>query len=215
MNEYGDIYALGVGASTPVFFEIAEDYGYTIAGLYHYENGRTGDVVCGKKIIGSFEDLFNSDIKGKKFLLTMGDMKIRKELTERIENLGGLLPTIIHPQARISSNAQISSQGVVIGPMAIVQAGACIEKGVVVRDMALVCHNAIIDPYCFVGPKALVGAFVHLNESAFIGQSATLVSKKAKNIGQNSLIGAGAVVVHDVPNNVVAFGNPAKIKLND
>lgn len=211
----GDIYALGVGASTPVFFEIAEDYGYNIAGLFHYENGRTGEIVCGKKIIGSFEDLFNSDIRGMNFLLTMGDIAIRKNLTERIDNLGGFLPTIIHPLARISPNAQISSQGVVIGPMAIVQAGACIEKGVVVRDMALVCHNAIVEQFCFIGPKALVGAFAHISNSAFIGQSATLVSRKVKNVGQNSLIGAGAIVVHDVPDNVIAFGNPAKIKGND
>ena len=117
--------------------------------------------------------------------------------------------------ARISPNAQISSQGVVIGPMAIVQAGACIEKGVVVRDMALVCHNAIVEQFCFIGPKALVGAFAHISNSAFIGQSATLVSRKVKNVGQNSLIGAGAIVVHDVPDNVIAFGNPAKIKGND
>ena len=215
MSKNGDIYALGVGASTPVFFEIAEDYGYNIAGLYHYEDGRTGEVVGGKKIVGSFKELFSSDIKGKKFLLTMGDMKIRKELTERIENLGGILPTIIHPLAKISPNAQISSQGVVVGPMVIVQAGARVEKGVVLRDMALVCHNAVIEQYCFVGPKALVGAFAHLYENAFVGQSATLVSKKAKIIGQNSLIGAGSIVVHDVPSNVVTFGNPAKIKTSD
>jgi len=80
--------------------------------------------------------------------------------------------------------------------------------------MALVCHNAHVEEFCFVGPKALVGAFSHVKENAFIGQSATLVSKKAKNIGQNCLIGAGALVVDDIPDNVIAFGSPAKIKSN-
>ncbi len=214
MGKKTDLYALGVGATTPVFCEIAEDSGFNIAGLYHYQNGRTGELVCGRKIIGSFEDMFNSDIKGKYFLLTMGDMKIRKELTERIERAGGILPTIIHPMAKISLNAEISNQGVVIGPFAVVQANAVIDKGVLLRDMALVCHNAHVEEFSFVGPKALVGAWSHVKANAFIGQSATLVSSKAKNIGQNSLIGAGALVVDDIPDNVVAFGSPAKIKSN-
>lgn len=214
MDEKNELYALGVGATTPVFCEIAEDSGFNIAGLYHYEKDRTGEIVCGKKIIGSFEDMFNSNIEGKQFLLTMGDMNIRKELTDRIVRAGGILPTIIHPLAKISYNAKISNHGVVIGPFVVVQAESVIDKGVVLRDMALVCHNAHIEEYTFVGPKALVGAFSHIKEKAFIGQSATLVSKKAKNIGKNSLIGAGALVVNDIPDNVIAFGNPAKVKTN-
>lgn len=37
-----ELHALGIGFTTPVFIEIAIDCGYTIAGLYHYNNDRTG-----------------------------------------------------------------------------------------------------------------------------------------------------------------------------
>ena len=34
---------------------------------------------------------------------------------------------------------------------------------------------------------------------------------KGVNIGENCVIGAGAVVTHDVPPNMVAAGNPARV----
>ena len=95
------IFALGVGASTPVFCEIALACGYQIEGLYHYNSSRNGEVVNGWEIIGSFEDLFAKDIRGVNFLLTMGDPKLRRNLTERIVAAGGILPTLIHPTALI------------------------------------------------------------------------------------------------------------------
>lgn len=84
-----EIYALGVGHSTPLFIEIAEAAGWGIAGLYHYNDERTGEMEHGYKILGSFDDLYKQDIKGKNFLLTMGDMQIRKEIADRLVRLGG------------------------------------------------------------------------------------------------------------------------------
>lgn len=204
------IYALGVGAATPVFCEIATACGYNIAGLYHYNNERNGEVVNGWRIIGSFDDLFKKDISGMNFLLTMGEPKIRYDLSERITEAGGILPTLKHPMSVISPNCTISSDGVIIGPMVIIQSNAKIDCGVVLSDMALVCHDADIEPYTFVGPKALVGAFVHISSFAFIGQAATLISKKAKHIGSHSIIGAGAVVTKAVEEYHVVAGQPAQ-----
>ena len=39
-----NIYVLGIGHNTPVFVDLAEACGYTIAGLYHYNDDRTGQV---------------------------------------------------------------------------------------------------------------------------------------------------------------------------
>ena len=205
------IYALGVGASTPVFCEIAMACGYHIGGLYHYDNSRNGEIVNGMMIIGSFDDLFETDLHGINFLLTMGDSEIRSNLFQRIVSAGGILPTLIHPLSVISSNCIISSEGVVIGPMVIIQSNVKINVGVVIRDMALICHDAIIDSFVFVGPKALVGASVYVCSFAFIGQASTLISQKVKCIGKHSIVGAGAVVTKSVEDFLVVAGQPAKI----
>lgn len=205
-----EIYVLGIGIASMVYLEHAEACGYKIAGLYHYNEDRTGEVICGHKIIGSFNDMFAAGVKGKNFLLTQGKMSLRKELTERILSEGGFIPTIIHPLASVSKYTEIGD-GCLIGPYAVVQAQCKISNGVIIRDQALICHGTTVDDYVFVGPKALVGAMLHVKEQAFVGQGSILISSKATEIGANTLIGAGSLVTKPVPDNVVVFGSPAKI----
>lgn len=57
---------------------------------------------------------------------------------------------------------------------------------------------------------SIVTTQTEIKEGAWIGARA-IVLPKVKSIGSNSVIGAGAVVVSDVPDNVVIAGNPAKI----
>ena len=137
-------------------------------------------------------------------------------MTERIVAAGGILPTLIHPTALISPNCVISTEGVIVSPMVVVQSNVKIAKGVAIWDMALICHDAVVDPYVFIGPKALVGAAVHVNSLAYLGQASVLISHKAKEIGYNSLVGAGAVVTKPVKEYSVVVGQPAKtIKILD
>ena len=53
------------------------------------------------------------------------------------------------------------------------------------------------------------GAPILIKKNAWIGQRAII--GKGVTIGENSIIGAGSVVTKDVPDNVVAAGNPAKV----
>lgn len=53
------------------------------------------------------------------------------------------------------------------------------------------------------------GAPILIKKNAWIGQRAII--GKGVTIGENSIIGAGSVVTKDVPDNVIAAGNPAKV----
>ena len=50
---------------------------------------------------------------------------------------------------------------------------------------------------------------VHIKKNAKIGGNVTIGPRVT--IGQNSLIGMGSVVTVDIPDNVLAFGNPARV----
>ena len=58
--------------------------------------------------------------------------------------------------------------------------------------------------------ESLAGPIVR--KGAKVGANATLLP--GVEIGENAIIGAGAVVVHDVPPGAVVVGNPARI-IND
>lgn len=50
---------------------------------------------------------------------------------------------------------------------------------------------------------------VTLGENVWVGDGSIVC--KGVNIGRNSVIGAGSVVASDIPDNVIAAGNPAKV----
>lgn len=52
-------------------------------------------------------------------------------------------------------------------------------------------------------------ANVEIMENVFIGSNVTVL--KGVKIGKNSVIGSGSVVVKNIPDNVIAAGNPCKV----
>lgn len=207
-----EIYALGIGHNTPVFIDLAMDCGYSIAGLYHYNNERTGDNDHGFQILGSFDDMFaQKDLTGKNFLLTMGDNNIRESLAKRITSLGGKVPTLIHPTAVISRFAQISPNGVYISAFSFVQADSIVGDNTVILSHVNISHTTTIGKGCFIAGSATIGAYTEVENHVFIGQGALSISAKVKRIGSNSYIGARSLLTKDIPENVVVAGSPAKI----
>lgn len=71
--------------------------------------------------------------------------------------------------------------------------------------------------HCFDNPDVPIGAEgdyldtpLEICEDVWIGARA-IVLPGCKKIGAHSIIGAGAVVTHDVPDYAIVGGNPAKI----
>ena len=206
------IFALGVGHNTPVFIDLAEACGFTVLGLYHYNDERTGEIDHGLNIIGSFDDLFSQrDLDGMNFLLTMGDNNIRTELTDRIISLGGNVPTLIHPMAVISRFAKISPIGVYISHFTYVQADSSIGRNSVLLSHVNISHTTQIGESCFIAGGATIGAYTIVEDLVFVGQGALSISGKVKNIGRRAYIGARCLITHDVPQGVVFSGIPGRI----
>jgi UDP-perosamine 4-acetyltransferase len=207
-----ELYALGVGHNTPVFLDLALACGYTIAGLYHYNEERTGEVDHGYMILGSFDDLFAlGDLTGKSFLLTMGDNKIRTELSEKIVSLGGCVPSLVHPTAVVSHYAKISETGVYISPYTYIQADSSIGRNTILLSHVNVSHTTHIGNSCFIAGGATIGAYTEMGDYVFVGQGALSISAKAKKIGHHAFIGARSLLTRDVPPCVLVAGSPARI----
>jgi len=70
-------------------------------------------------------------------------------------------------------------------------------------------HNLAIEKRSTGNPKT---APVHIRQNVFLGSNVSIL--KGVTIGKNSIIGNGSVVTKDIPENVIAAGNPAKVIRN-
>ena len=73
-----------------------------------------------------------------------------------------------------------------------------------------VAHHVHLEVGCFLSQGSNIGASIHIGSESFIGISSTIMTG-VSNIGKNTTIGAGAVVIKNVDDNAVVVGNPAKI----
>ena len=205
-----EIYILGVGHSTPLTIELAEACGYTVAGLYHYAPGRTGEEVYGTKILGTHDELLSQEsLAGRNFALSMGDNTIRENLYNTISAKGGTFPTLVHPTCIVSRFSSIGA-GSHLDAYCCVQANSQIGCNCMIRPYVLVGHNTSIGDHSFIAAHTSVGAYISISDSVFMGLSSVLLSAKVQNVGPKAIIGAGAVVNRDVEGGAVVVGNPAK-----
>lgn len=124
--------------------------------------------------------------------------------------------------ARIEPGA-IIRKGVEIGKGCIIMMGAVINIGAQIGEMTMIDMNvvvggrAVIGKNCHIGAGAVIAGVIEppssipvdIGDNVLIGANAVIL--EGIKIEKGSVIAAGAVVIDDIPQNVVAAGIPARI----
>ena len=139
-------------------------------------------------------------------IITIGNCQMRKKIVDRITVKKYV--TAIHPSAIIAPNVFIG-EGCMIIHGAIIQSCSSIGRHCIINTKAVVEHDSVIHDFVHIAPGAIVCGGVEIGECTWLGAGS--VVKQGIKIGSNCMIGAGSVVVKDIPDNVVAYGNPCRV----
>lgn len=184
---------------------------YEIFGFIDDQNPERRDTnFLGYKILGGAEQLdrlMEKDIK--KLIFGFGDNSARLSLAGLVKSMGFQLISAIHPKSIIAKDVHIAA-GTVVAAGAVINSGSQIGENVIINTSSSVDHECIIEDGVHISPGAHLGGQVIVGRGSWIGIGACVIDHVL--IGSNSLIGAGSVVVENIPDNVVAYGNPAKVK---
>jgi len=137
-----------------------------------------------------------------------GNGKDRYELQQYLSSHNIEPITAIHPTAFVASSVKIG-KGSQILANASVTARAVLGQAVIINTSASIDHECKLGIGVHVGPGAKIAGCVSIGDFSFVGTGAIIIPRI--NVGKNVIIGAGAVVTKDIPDNVVSFGNPARI----
>lgn len=115
---------------------------------------------------------------------------------------------IIHRTSSISTTTQMG-KGCLINSLVSVAAHAILGNFVSLNRNSSVGHHTALEDYVTIQIGANIAGFVKIGEKTLIGMGANVLD--GITIGKNSIIGAGSLVTKNIPDHVVAYGNPCKI----
>ncbi|MBE7450857.1 MAG: NeuD/PglB/VioB family sugar acetyltransferase [Kofleriaceae bacterium] len=143
-----------------------------------------------------------------RYVIAVGDPRLRRLLAERLSTRGARFASIVHPSAYVARETTIGV-GVVVGPLSYVGPGAILEDHVLVNPQVAVAHDVHAERFAVFSPLSAANGGVHLGAGAFLGTHATVLP--GVRIGAGAYVGAAAMVNRDVPPGAKVVGVPARV----
>ena len=212
MTVMKDIIVIGSSGHAKVVVDVLETEGmYRVAGLIDPYRKR-GERAFGHEIRGSVEDvgeLCKRHGIGYVFI-AIGDNWVRHNMYQKIVSTcpGIVFATAVHPSAIIAKK-------VVIGNGSVVMAGVVVNNYTrigafcIINTSASIDHDCYLEDYSSVAPSVCLGGNVRIGKYSAVSIGA-VVSHRVE-IGQHTIVGAGSTVLADIPDQVLAYGTPARI----
>lgn len=197
---------LGAGGHGRVVADAAEagDWGEVV----FFDQVWPKQTACGPwSIVGDEAALLAQAYRFSGVVVAIGANNVRLSCSRRLIEAGVELATVIHPAAVVSRHAVVQA-GTVVFAGAVVNPGARVGVSCIVNTCASVDHDCLLGDGVHISPGAHLAGNVHVDEASWIGIGASV--KQGVKLGPNTMVGAGAAVVHSSAGGLTLVGVPAR-----
>jgi sugar O-acyltransferase (sialic acid O-acetyltransferase NeuD family) len=210
-EERRPVVVLGTGPMAIMVAEILEFLrDYEVVGLVDDDPDPAAGPRRGLPVLGKFDDLPEVARRWRRLYGIAGfeDNTLRRHHYHRI------VRARVHPASAIHPRTSISPR-VVSGPGFVAAAGAVVNAAAVMGENVALWPNVHIGFDCRIGDHAQILPGAVLLDRVKIGASVSIgpltVVNPGVTVGEGTLVGSGSVVTRDLPDDVVAYGNPARV----
>ena len=181
---------------------------YEVLGFIDEKTEMKGKELNGYPVLGSFDYFSAIDTNSVYAICGVGRPAVRRKMARKAEKLGLKFCSIIHPSAILTPFVSLGT-GVVITAGCIITNQVKIGNHVYVNLNVTIGHDSVLNDFCNIAPGCCISGDVHVGTGCHIGTGTSTI--QGVNIGEWSIVGAGTVIIRDVPSNATVVGVPAKV----
>lgn len=198
---------LGGGPAGQFVHDAAVAAGFEVVGFFDTHRP-IGGTFRRLPILGSPDGPeFFSHATGRNVYPAIGDTAKRHEWAGRIARAAGTVPTIVHPTAIVSMDAELGT-GAFVGAFSYVHGNVELGRSVLVESHVSIGNHSLIGEFVTIAQGAMLAARTRVGKGAYIGTAACILPDV--EVGAGAIVGAGAVVNRNVPPGSTVAGVPAR-----
>lgn len=138
----------------------------------------------------------------------IGSAAVRRKVADRVGNYKNVrFAVLVDPDAVVSSSVSIG-EGSIVCAGAVVTVDISIGRHAIVSMACTIGHDAVLKDFVTLYPGAKVSGSVIAGQGVELGAGSQII--QGKRIGKDTIVGAGAVVIRDLPDGCTAVGVPAE-----
>ncbi|WP_405206740.1 NeuD/PglB/VioB family sugar acetyltransferase [Aquimarina sp. LLG6339-5] len=202
---------IGAGTQGQVYASYLKEAGVNIVGFIDDNPDLVGKDVINIPVIGRYKDLFLDEFKNKiqDVYCPIGVNAVRVEYLSTLKKEGYGIPGFLHHTVSIAPDVTIG-EAVYMLAGNIVMPHTTIGNYIMINMDSTIAHHVTLEDGVFMSSGVNIGALINVRENAYVGMGVTAMTG-VKEIGKETLIGAGTVIIKDVPEYTTVVGNPARV----
>lgn len=180
---------------------------WKIVGFVDDNEQLAGQVINGYTVLGTTQKL--AEFKDVYVVCAIGSSKIRKMIVEKVLQINPELKfaTLIDPSVIISDLVTVG-EGTIICPGSVITVNITIGKHVIINYDCTIGHDAVLDDFVTLYPSVNISGMTHLETLVEMGVGSQII--QMKTVGKETIVGAGSVIIRDLPEKCTAVGVPAQ-----
>jgi sugar O-acyltransferase (sialic acid O-acetyltransferase NeuD family) len=168
------------------------------------DQAEVGSQIGNYSVLGSID--MAPTFHDAQFVFAIGSPQVKEKIYKILKD-SVHFATLIHPTALIGSRVSLGL-GSVVCAYCVITEDISIGQQVLLNLSCTVGHDTVIEDFCSFMPATHISGEVHVHKSVYVGTGAKIINQV--EIGEGSILGAGAVVSKSIPPYCTAVGIPAK-----